>query len=356
MAASVKQCHQFMFNLPMRIVLCYPIERKHYEQVQAAAPGCEIVDAGQERIAAELPAADIFCGHAKVPVDWASVVARGRLKWIQSSAAGLDHCLTPPVIASDIIVTSASGLFADQVAEQTLALLLGLLRSLPTFFRAQQKREFIRRPTRDLHGATIGIVGLGGNGTRLAEVLRPFKTRIIATDMFPQHKPACLDELWPADQLPRLLGEADVVILCVPLNSQTERMIAARELAQMKPGSILINVARGPIVVEDDLVAAIKSGHLAGAGLDVTEHEPLPRTSELWDLPNVIITPHVGAQSARRADDTTDLICENLRRYFAGQPLLNLVDKQLGYPTPAARRGEAGASATAASETRERGI
>jgi phosphoglycerate dehydrogenase-like enzyme len=324
----------------MRIVLCYPIERRHYEQICAAAPGHEVVDAGQDRIATGLLEADIFCGHAKVPVPWPDVVRRGRLKWIQSSAAGLDHCLTPETIASDIIVTSASGLFADPVAEQTLALTLGLLRGLPTFFRAQQKREFIRRPTRDLTRSTVGIVGLGGNGTRIAEVLRPFDTRIIATDIFTTDKPAVVDELWPADELDRLLIESDIVILCVPLNATTQGMIAAPQLARMKPRSLLINVARGPIVVEKDLVAALQSGHLGGAGLDVTEIEPLPINSPLWDVPNVIITPHVGAQSARRADTTTDLICENLRRYFAGRPLINFVDKNLGFPTPAARRGE----------------
>jgi D-3-phosphoglycerate dehydrogenase len=117
-------------------------------------------------------------------------------------------------------------------------------------------------------------------------------------------------------------------------------MIAARELAQMKPGALLINVARGPVVVERDLVAALQNGHLGGAGLDVTEVEPLAPDSPLWDLPNVLITPHVGAQSRWRADRTTALVCENLRRYFAGRPLINLVDKQLGFPTPAARRGE----------------
>ena len=328
----------------MRVALCYPLERRHYEQiVSACPPGTEIVDAGQERIAAELPNADIFCGHAKVPVPWPEVVRNGRLKWIQSSAAGLDHCLVPEVIAADIVVTSASGLFADQVAEQTLALLLGLLRSLPTFFRAAQKREFIRRPTLDLHGSTVGIVGLGGNGTRIAQVLRPFKTRIIATDMFPEEidiSSGLVDSIWPADQLDRLLAESDIVILCVPLNAQTRHMIAEPELARMKPGSLLINVARGEVVKESALAAALTSGHLAGAGLDVTEIEPLPPTSPLWDLPNIIITPHVGAQSRRRADDTTDLICDNLRRYFAGQKLLNVVDKTLGYPTPVARRGE----------------
>ncbi len=325
----------------MRIVLCYPLERRHYDQICAAAPGHEVVDAGQERIATELLAADIFCGHAKVPVPWGEVVRKGRLAWIQSSAAGLDHCLTPETIASDILVTSASGLFADQVAEQTLALLLGLLRGLPTFFRAQEKREFIRRPTLDLHRTTVGIVGLGGNGTRIAEVLRPFKTRIIATDMFSDERPACVDALWPAEQLDRLLVESDIVILCVPLNDQTQGMVAAPQFAHMKRGAILINVARGPVVVEKDLVTALEAGRLGGAGLDVAEIEPLPADSPLWEMPNVIITPHVGAQSLRRADDTTNLVCENLRRNFAGRPLLNVVDKRLGYPTPAARRGEA---------------
>jgi D-3-phosphoglycerate dehydrogenase len=325
----------------MRVVLCYPIEERHYRQIVAACPpGTEVIDAGQDRILTQILEADIFCGHAKVPVPWAEVVRRGRLAWIQSSAAGLDHCLVSEVIASDIAVTSASGLFADQVAEQTLALLLGLLRGLPTFLRAMQKREFIRRPTRDLHRATVGIVGLGGNGTRIAEVLRPFKTHVIATDMFTDEAPDCVDELRHADQLDWLLAAADVVILAVPLNAQTEGMISAPQFSRMKPGAILINVARGPVANEADLVAALQAGQLGGAGLDVAETEPLPESSPLWDMPNVIITPHVGAQSHWRADDTTNLICENLRRYFGGRKLLNVVDKRLGYPTPQARRGE----------------
>jgi D-3-phosphoglycerate dehydrogenase len=316
----------------MRIVLCYPVEARHLAEIAAVAPDAEIIDAGQERIAEEILQADIVCGHAKVPVPWDVVVSQGRLKWIQSSAAGMDHCLVPPVVESDILVTSASGLFADQVAEQTLALLLGLLRGLPTFFRQMLRKEFIRRPTRDLHGATVGIVGLGGNGRRIAEVLTPFRTRILATDLFPCDQPPHVESLWDADQLDELLPLVDVVILTVPLNDQTRGMIGRRELSLMKRGSLLINVARGPVVVQDDLVAALESGHLAGAGLDVTEVEPLPTTSRLWDLPNVLITPHVGAQSAKRYDDATRLFCDNLRRYLAGEPLVNVVDKQLGFP------------------------
>lgn len=319
----------------MRIVLCYPVEQRHLDQIAAAAPDAEIVDAGQQHIDHEILDADIFCGHAKEkPVPWNEVVAQGRLRWIQSSAAGLDHCLAPSVVQSDIIVTSASGLFADQVAEQTMAILAGLLRGLSVFFRAGLRREFIRRPIRDLHGATVGIVGFGGNGRRLAEVLVPFRVRILATDIFPVNKPDCVDQLWPADRLDDLLRQSDIVILCVPLTEHTKGMISGPELAEMKQDAVLVNVARGQCVVEADLVAALESGHLSGAGLDVTEIEPLPPTSKLWDMPNVIITPHVGAQSARRYDDVTNFFCENLHRNSQRRRLLNLVDKELGFPRP----------------------
>lgn len=322
-------------NEPMRIVLCYPVEPRHLAQIAKTAPQAEVVDAGQKKVAQQLLAADVFCGHAKVPVPWDEIVRLGRLRWIQSSAAGMDHCLVPSVIESDIIVTSASGVLADQVAEHCMALLTGLLRGLPTFFRAQQKREFIRRPTRDLHHSTVGIVGFGGVGRRIAEVLAPFRTRILATDVFPARKPAHVEALLPADSLDKLLSQVDVLILAAPLNAANVGMIDAAALAKMRAGAVLVNVARGPLVVERDLVAALEAGHLAGAALDVTEEEPLPATSRLWDLPNVIVTPHVGGQSARRIDDMTDFFCENLARYSAGRPLINLLtDKRLGFPPP----------------------
>jgi phosphoglycerate dehydrogenase-like enzyme len=225
----------------MRIVLCYPVEQKHYDHVCAAAPAAEVVDAGQERIGKEILAADIFCGHAKVPIDWDAVVRGNRLKWIQSSAAGLDHCLVPSVVESHIIITSASGVLAEQVSEQAVALLTGILRSLPVYFRAQQAREFIRRPTRDLHHSTIGIVGLGGVGRRLAEVLSVFHTRILATDVFPFDKPGHVAALWPAERLDEMLPLVDILILAAPLTEHTRGMIDRKRLARMKPGSILID-------------------------------------------------------------------------------------------------------------------
>lgn len=317
----------------MRIVLCYPVEPQHLNQIAEAAPGAEIVDAGQHRIADEILNADIYCGHAKVvPIPWDEVVRQGRLQWIQSSAAGMDHCLVPAVVESDITVTSASGVLADQVTEHTLALMTGLCRSLPVFFRAQQKREFIRRPTRDLHGTTVGIVGFGGNGRRLAEVLRTLKVRMLATDMFPVDKPEYVEALLPPERLDEILPEVDFLVLATPLTSQTRGMIDRRALALMKRDAFLVNMARGPLVVEQDLVGVLESGHLAGAAMDVTEVEPLPPASKLWELPNVIITPHVGGQSRTRIEDMTNFFCENLRRWQSGRPLANLIDKRLGFP------------------------
>ena len=268
-----------------------------------------------------------------MPVDWDAVVAQGRLRWIQSSAAGMDHCLVPSVIESPIHVTSASGVLADQVAEHTIALVTGWTRSLPVFLRAQQKKEFIRRPTRDLTRSTVGIVGLGGVGRRLARLLSAFDARILATDMFPVDKPPCVESLWPADKLHDMAAMVDFLVLCVPLNADTRGMIDAGVLGRMKRGAMLVNVARGPLVVPGDLVAALQSGHLAGAVMDVTEPEPLPPESPLWDMPNVIITPHVGGQSSWRIDNMTQLFCRNLRRWQAKLPLVNyLSDKRLGFP------------------------
>ena len=319
-----------------QIVLCYPVEPRHIAQIQRCLPSATVVDAGQERVAAELPGADIFCGHPKVPVPWADVVAAGRLRWIQSSAAGLDHCLVPSVVESPIVVTSASGVLADQVAEHTLALLTACTRRIPLFLAQQARREFVRRPTRDLTGATVVIVGLGGNGRRLVEVLAPFRVRILATDWFPVRKPAAVEFLGGPDTLPDLLPQADVLILAAPLTDHTRDMIDAAALARLKPGAILVNVARGPLVVEDALADALESGQLDSAGIDVTPDEPPAAASRLWTAPRLVITPHVGGQAADRIDAMTDFFCDNLRRYGEGRPLVNLVDKRLGFPEPPA--------------------
>ena len=162
--------------------------------------------------------------------------------------------------------------------------------------------------------------------------------RILATDLCPDSisKPAHVEAVWHVDRLSEFLTQVDVLILCVPLTDRTKGMIDGDALERLRPGAILVNVARGPVVVEPDLVAALESGHLGGAALDVAEIEPLPVESRLWELPNVIITPHVAAQSATRADDTTDFFCDNLHRYLSGREMRNVVDKRLGFPVPKA--------------------
>ena len=196
------------------------------------------------------------------------------------------------------------------------------------------QKEFVRRPTRDLTGSTVLIVGLGGNGQRLAEVLHPLKTRIIATDYFPNRPAPLVDHLGAPNELQELLPQADFVFLTAPLTDQTRKMFDAATLSVMKPGSVLINVARGDLVVEQAVVDALESGHLDSAGFDVTPEEPPAEGSPLWTAPRLIITPHVGGQSEKRIDRMTDLFCENIIRYRKGEPLINSVDKKLGFPPP----------------------
>ncbi len=189
------------------LVVCYknePVEQYHLDRIMEAWPGIRIVNVGQNRIAEALLDADYFCGHAKVRVDWDRIVQKGRLRWIQSSAAGMDWCLVPSVIDSSITITTASGALADQVAEHTLSLLLSWMRNLTTFWREQSipvesgYRQFTRRPTKDLSYGTVGIVGFGGVGRRIAEILSAFRCTIMATDLFPFEKPEYVAALWTA--------------------------------------------------------------------------------------------------------------------------------------------------------------
>ncbi|MFK7766086.1 MAG: D-2-hydroxyacid dehydrogenase [Mariniblastus sp.] len=322
------------------IVTCFPLGESHVEQIRTTAKDdFEVIVSTQDQIATDIFKADIFCGHAKVPVDWQAVVDAKKLVWIQSSAAGLDHCLTPPVIDSPIIVSGCSGLFAPQVAEQMMALLMGLVRRLPVFFRAQQIKEYVRRPTDDIFGKTIGIVGFGGNGQRIAHVLKPMVGKILATDCFPEScqalvKNGVVENVYAADELEAMLPQCDVVIVTLPLSDANEKRISDDQFKVFKPGAYLINVGRGSVVDTDSLVRVLASGQLAAAGIDVVDPEPLPSDSPLWEMGNVIISPHVGAQSPLRIPTTIDLFCENLNRFRGKQSLLNQVDKELGFPRP----------------------
>ncbi|MDR1291305.1 MAG: D-2-hydroxyacid dehydrogenase [Planctomycetaceae bacterium] len=328
----------------MNLVVCFkevPVADYLIERIGQVWQDVDIINVGQDRIAEVLLDADYFCGHAKVPVDWDKIVSQGRLKWIQSSAAGMDWCLVPSVINSEITITTASGVLADQVAEHTLGLIISWMRNLPVFLDEQHNkqtpdyRKFIRRPTRDLTNSTVGIVGFGGVGRRLSQVLAPFKTRIIATDLFPESKPPHVAELWGANRLDDLLDQSDIVILCLPLNSATKNLFDKNKFKQMNNTALFVNVARGQLVVTSDLVDALEAGSIAGAVIDVTSPEPLPSASPLWDFNNVIITPHVAGQFHRRFDNVVDIFIENIKRYKNGEKLINYLTpegKKFGFP------------------------
>ena len=322
------------------IVTCFPVSEELVQKMRSQLAGrFEVIASDQDRIAEDLFKADVFLGHAKVPVDWRSVVEAGKLVWIQSSAAGLDHCLTPEVIASDILVSGCSGLFARQVSEQTLALLMGLIRRTNVFFKAQAKREFIRRPTDNLYGKRVLIVGFGGNGQRIARVLRPLTDSIVATDFYPESGQSLVAEgvveaVHAASDLDSLLPDADVVVVTLPLSEMNEQLLADKQFAAMKSGAYLINVGRGSVVETQAMIDSLKRGQLGGVGFDVVDPEPLPVDSELWGMENVIISPHVGAQSPLRVPTTVDLFLDNVPRFEQKSSLLNQVNKELGFPHP----------------------
>ncbi len=321
-----------------KIVLCFPASDSQVQHIAAAAGPWDVIVSNQEQVGTDILGAEIFCGHAKHrQVDWGEVVRAGNLKWIQSTAAGLDHCLAPEVIRSEIVVSGCSGMFANQVAEQAMSLLFGLIRNLPDFFRAQQKKSYVRLPTDNLHGKAVGILGFGGIGQRIAQILGDIPRWIMATDKFHDAVASSHVDVLPAEKSLDLCRASDVVISTLPLTADTHQLLGREHFQAMPSGGYLINVGRGSVVNHSDLVQALRDEHLAGAGLDVADPEPLPADHPLWEMDNVIITPHVGAQSPLRVPLTVGLICENLRRYQQGLRLVNQVDKALGFPRPGDR-------------------
>ena len=259
--------------------------------------------------------------------------AARQLKWVQTEGAGIDNLLFEEFVESPIILTSAKGTVGTHLADHTWALLLGLLRGVGRAVRERtwDNRMSIRRESWELGGATLGIVGLGGVGIEVARRAGGFGMEVIAVDPEPLEKPDFVREIWGTDRFYDLLEQSDVVSVCCPLTQRTRGLFDREAFRHMKPGSLLVNVTRGPIIDGDALLEALDQGLISGAGLDVTSPEPLPADSLLWDHPHVIITPHASGGSPLRLDRTIDLFCENLRRFSEGRELLSVIDKQKGY-------------------------
>jgi phosphoglycerate dehydrogenase-like enzyme len=314
----------------MRVLVYYEFTPEQIDGLRAVSPGAEVLHATSEAEAIRLvPEATALLGRFPPAV----FAAARRLQWVQSFSAGMDKFLYPAVIESDVIVTNMAGIYASQGAEHAWALLLALARGLPQFIRAQTDREWRRTPVVELTGGTLGIIGLGGFGIEMARRAAGYDMTVLALDPLRTEPPEGVAELRPPtrEALLDLLARSDAVMLACPKIPETLHLIGAAELQAMKPTAFLICVSRGGIIDEAALAAALRSGQIAGAGLDVFEQEPLPPESPLWELENLIITTHCAGASQRRPQRTFEFFRENLRRYISGEPLLNMVDKRRGF-------------------------
>ncbi|MBI4329146.1 MAG: D-2-hydroxyacid dehydrogenase [Chloroflexi bacterium] len=258
-----------------------------------------------------------------------------RLKWVQLISAGADVAMTSELQARrDIVVTTAAGMAADVIAEFVIAGILALAKGFLPALRGQVARRWSRYVPEHAAGKTVGIVGMGRVGERVARLCKALEMRVLATRRSvtaPQELSGLADLLLPSADLPRLLAESDYLVLSLPHTAESHHLIGEQELAMMKPGACLINVARGGVVDEEALVRALRQGRIAGAVLDVFEQEPLSSASPLWRMPNVLITPHIAGAMPDYQERAVKVFLDNLGRYLDGRPLLNIYDPDRGY-------------------------
>ena len=298
--------------------------------LQAAGPGARLVEAkDQATQRRELPDTDILFG--RVHADLFSLAPKLRL--YHSIGAGVDNILNAELANSNVPLASEKGDVGIHLSEHAFALLLGLTRGLHTAIRTPDYglREPIRVHQRELYEQTMGIVGFGGTGRAVAKRAVAFGMRVLGVDIEHVDPEPGVEAIWTPDRLPDLLGASDVVVIALPLTKATHHLFTRERFLQMQRHAILINVTRGEIIRGEDVLAAVNEGLIGGAGLDVTDPEPLPKDHPLWRHPRVIVTPHTAGGSPRRAGRVIATFCENLRRLNAGRPLLALIDKQKGY-------------------------
>lgn len=276
-----------------------------------------------------------------------------RLRWLQTHSAGIDHVVNQPIIqAEDVEVTTTSGIHATPMAEYCLMMMLAFAYKLPTMLRLQGRAEWPAKQhglfaPHELRGQTVGIVGYGSIGRELARLADSLGMTVLASKrdvMHPQlpedkYQEAGIGDptgeiparLYPSEALTSMAQQCDFLVLITPATGDTRRLVDERVLSAMKKSAVLINVARGSVVDEKALISALAAGKIAGAALDVFEEEPLPPTSPLWQMDNVIISPHVSGNSSRYHEKAAALFAENLQRYIENRPLLNRLERKRGY-------------------------
>jgi len=319
------------WKAPTRIVVARA-SAEQLQQLRTAAPGIELLAAAEgDALTKQLAGAQGVIGLC----DAATLDAAKQLHWIQALSVGVERCVVVPgLIERGIVLTNMQRTSGVPIAEHALAMTMALARGLPKFGRSQQAGKWHSEDLgrmRELTGRTLLVVGVGGIGTEVARRAHGIGMRVIGIRNSSREGPAFISKVGLPDELHSFASEADVVVNAVPLTPQTTGIYNAKFFAAMKPGGYFISVGRGLSTHSEDLLAALRSGQLAGAGLDVTDPEPLPEGHPLWKMDQVIITPHVAAESDAQVQRYWILISENLRRYVAGEALLNVVDVQRGY-------------------------
>jgi phosphoglycerate dehydrogenase-like enzyme len=231
----------------------------------------------------------------------------------------------------DVVLTNASGVFDLPIAETVLTYILMIAKRMPTFLKQQRERTWRKHRLREVAGLTVGIIGAGSIGTEVARLCQALDLRVIGTRRHPERGAPHVDELLPTTRMDDLLAQSDFVVVAVPLTEETRGMIDATAFRQMRADAWFINVARGAVVDQGALIAALQAGQIGGAALDVFVEEPLPVDSPLWELDNVILTPHNSWSTPHVARREAALFLKNLRRYLRDEPLCNVVDRSLGY-------------------------
>ena len=315
----------------MNVLLRMDLEESLVDYIRRVDEKVRVVRAESETEVLEvMPEIEVVCGE----ITREMFARRRRLAWIQSWGAGVDGLLYPELVESDVVLCSAKGTVGVHLADHAMALLLGLTRGIHTALRNPGWEE-IRWPIRDasweLVDRTMGIVGLGGTGRELARRAKAFGMRVVAVDPEDVEVPPEVEACWNMDRFHPLLEQSDVVAICAPLTAETEGLFDREAFARMQRHALLINVTRGRIVDEASLLEALDGKQIGGAGLDVVPREPLPADHPLWQMENVLITPHTAGGSPNRDGRCVGLFCDNLRRYMDGLPLLSVIDKRKGY-------------------------
>jgi len=288
-----------------------------------------------KRVDKEIPDAEIAITWSIRPEQ---IKAAKRLRWIHSPAAAVHQLIFPELVNSDIILTNAREVHGPVVAEHVIALIFALAKKIPGSVRLQEKRVWGQQilwdelpRVREVAGATVGLIGLGSIGRAVAKSAKALGMRVIAAREHREKGNEDAEAVFGPAQIDEVFRQADYIVLAAPVTAGTKAIANADRLALMKPGASLINVGRGPLVDEPALAAALREKKIGGAALDVFPQEPLAPDSPLWDIPNLLITPHTAALTDKLWERHYALFSENLRRYLNGEPLLAVVDKRKGY-------------------------